>query len=36
MCWGPDSHRFPVIGDGHQPSGGVLYIHDEDFLSKVG
>ena len=25
MCWGLNSHCFPVVGDGHQPNRGFIY-----------
>ncbi len=26
MCWGLNSHWFPVIGDGHHPNSRGVYI----------
>ena len=36
VCWGLDSHWFPVVGDGHQPNSRGLYTHYKDSLLKVG
>ena len=29
------SHCFPIVRDGHQPNGRVLYTHHKDFPVKV-
>ena len=36
MCWGLNSHWFPVVGDGHQPNRRGVYTHYKDSLLKVG
>ena len=35
ICWGLNSHCFPMVRDGHQPNGRVLYTHYKDFPVKV-
>ncbi len=30
MCQGLNSHYFPIIGDGHQPTSRGLYTHYKD------
>ena len=42
MCWGLNSHLFPVSGDGHQPNSRVLslvkvgVIELQNFCGSVG
>ena len=41
LCWGPNSHYFHTIGDGHQPNDRGLYTRIphwrwDEFIPNIG